>query len=206
MRMQDKGDYMKALIELMLGLFIITLDGRAQMNIILVNVITDVAGYGLLIAGMTGLIPWSPCFKKGRWHAAGALVFSIGLRVVQYLELTQEYRAVAYGMTAVFYIYMTFYIVEGIDVKCKTEKRTEQNANLRGIWIVTAAAQMLYSFCSLVDLQGFLEGFQLGVLTAPLRAVLGVLAFVANSFFVITINQIRIQLFPKREETAGKSH
>lgn len=195
---------MKALIELMAGLFIIALDGRAQMNIILVNVITDVVGYALLIIGLTGLIPWSPCFKKGRWHAIGAFIFSLGLRLVKYLELSQEYDTIVYGMTAVFYIYMTFYIVEGLAVKCKVENITEQNSNLKGIWVISAAAQMLYSFCHLVDLQGFLAGFELGVLTAPIRIVVGVAAFVANSFFVIVINQIRIQLFPKQEEIAEK--
>ena len=49
--------------------------------------------------------------------------------------------ALMYGMGAIFYIYMTYYIMEGLMVKNKMEKITEPNANLKGAWMALAVAQ-----------------------------------------------------------------
>lgn len=191
---------MKALMKLMAGLFIVALDGRVQMNIILINIITDAAGYALILMSLTELIPWSPCFKRGRRHAIGAFISSLGIRAVNYFELPQSFYALVYGMSAIFYIYMTYYIMEGLLVKNKTEKITEPNSNLRGAWTALAIAQFLYSFCYLAEIGSLLEGVGLGGLEAPVKALFGAAAFAANTFFVIMINQIRMLLFPKQEE------
>lgn len=200
MRMQDKGEKMKALIKLMAGLFIVALDGRVQMSMVLVNVITDVVGYALIFIGLTELIPWSPCFKRGRKHAVGAFIFSLGIRAVTYFGLSQSFAALAYGMTAIFYIYMTYYIMEGLLVKNKTEKITEPNSNLRGAWTALAVGQFLYSLCYLAEIGSFLEEVGLGGLDAPVKALFGAAAFATNTFFIIMINQTRLLLFPKQEE------
>ena len=190
---------MKALIKLMAGLIIITLDGRIQLDIMPVNVITDIVGYGLIIWGATELVSWSPCFKSCRLHAVLSLIFSLGIRMVTYFEMSHSFVALMYGMTAIFYIYMTYYIMEGLMVKNKMEKITEPNANLKGAWMALAVAEFLYSLCYLADIGTFLEEVGLGGLEAPVRGLVGAVAFALNAFFVIMINQVRGLLYPKKE-------
>lgn len=131
---------MKDLIKVMAGLFILSLDNRVQMDIVAINVITDIVGHALVIWGVTGLIPWSPCFKRSRTHAVLSLIFCLGIRGVTYFQWPQAFISLVYGMSAIFYIYMTYYIMEGLMVKNKTEKITEPNANLKGAWTALAVA------------------------------------------------------------------
>lgn len=191
---------MKDLIMLMAGLLIATFDERVQMSFIPVNVVTDIVGYILLIRGLTGLIPWSPCFKRSRTYAIFAMISTLGIRVVNYFGIAYSADALTYGLSAIFYIYTTYYILEGIIVKNKTEKITETNANLRGAWMALSVAQFLYSLCYLADIGNLLEGIGLAGLEDPIKSLFGAAAFATNAFFVIMLNQTRILLFPKQEE------
>lgn len=193
---------MKALIRLMAGLIIITLDGRIQMDTVVINVITDLVGHALIIWGATGLIPWSPCFKSCRLQAVLSLVFSLGIRLVTYYELPHSFAALTYGMAAIFHIYMTYYIMEGLMVKNKMEQITEPNANLKGAWMALAVADFLYCLCYLADIGTFLEGVGLGGLEGSVRGLVGAAAFALNAFFVIMINQVRGLLYPKKADAA----
>lgn len=188
---------MKDLIKVMAGLFIISLDNRIQMDILPVNVATDIAGHLLLIWGVTGLIPWSPCFKSSRFQAVLSLAFCLGIRLVTYLKLSHSAVALMYGMSTIAYIYMTYYMMEGLMVKIKTEKLTELNANLKGAWMALAVAGFVYCLCYLADIGSFLQEVGLGGLESPVRALTGAAAFGTNAFFVIMINQIRESLYPK---------
>ena len=190
---------MKDLIRVMAGLFIISLDNRVQMDILTVNVITDIVGHGLLIWGVTGLIPWSPCFKSSRTHAILSLIFCLGVRLVSYYPVMHSLSALMYGMAAIFYIYMTYYIMEGLMVKDKMEKITEPNANLKGAWIALAIAEFLYCFCYLAEIGEVLVEIGLGGLEGPARGLMGAAAFATSTFFIIMINQVRGLLFPKEE-------
>lgn len=190
---------MKDLIRVMAGLFILSLDNRVRMDIFTVNVITDIVGHGLLIWGVTGLIPWSPCFKSSRTHAILSLIFCLGVRVVSYYPVMHSLTALMYGMAAIFYIYMTYYIMEGLMVKDKMEKITEPNANLKGAWIALAIAEFLYCFCYLAEIGEFLNEVGLGGLEGPIRGLTGAAAFATSTFFIIIINQVRGMLFPKSE-------
>ncbi len=190
---------MKDLIKVMAGLFIISLDNRIRMDIIMVNIVTDIVGHTLLIWGVTGLIPWSPCFKLSRKHAVLSLIFCLGTRLVTYLNMPQSVMALMYGMGAIFYIYMTYYIMEGLMVKNKMEKITEPNANLKGAWMALAIAQFFYCLCYLADIGEFLEEVGLGGLESPVKGLFGAAAFALSTFFIIMINQVRGLLYPKAE-------
>lgn len=189
---------MNSLIKVMAGLFIITLDGRIQMDIVMANILTDIVGHALVIWGVTGLIPWSPCFKSSRLHAVLSLIFSLGTRVVTSQGMSQSFMALMYGMTAIFYIYMTYYIMEGLMVKNKMEKITEPNSNLKGAWMALAVAEFLYSFCYLADIGSLMQEFELAGLEGAVRGLVGAAAFATSTFFIIMINQVRGLLFPKQ--------
>lgn len=192
---------MKNLIMLMAGLLIATFDERVQMSIIPINVVTDIVGYALVIWGLTGLITWSPCFKRARTYAVLAMISTLGIRVVNYFGIEYSADALTYGLAAIFYIYTTYYVLEGIMVKNKTEKITEPNANLKGAWMALSVAQFLYSICYLTDIGGLLENIGLGGLEDPIKSLFGAAAFATNAFFVIMLNQVRMLLFPKQEDT-----
>lgn len=191
---------MKSLIMLMAGLLIASFDERVQMAFIPVNVVTDIVGYVLIIKGLTGVIPWSPCFKRSRTYAILAMIATLGIRVVNHFGIEYSADALTYGLSAIFYIYTTYYILEGILVKTKTEKITETNSNLRGAWMALSVAQFLYSICYLADIGGLLENIGLAGLESPIRSLFGAAAFATNAFFVIMLNQTRMLLFPKKEE------
>lgn len=191
---------MKDLIKLIAGLLIITLDGRVQMDILAVNVATDLVGHALIIWAVTGLISWSPCFKSSRTYAILSLLFSLGIRLVTWRGMSQSFVALMYGMSTIFHIYMTYYIMEGLMVKGKMEKITEPNANLKGAWMAMAVAEFLYCLCYLTDIGTFLQDNGLGGLEAPVRALVGAASFALNAFFIIIINQIRGLLYSKEEK------
>lgn len=190
---------MKDLIILMVGLVVATFDERVQMNIIPVNLVTDIVGYALVIKGLTGLIPWSPCFKRARIYAVLAMISTLGIRAVRYFGIAYSADALTYGLAAIFYIYTTYYILEGIIVKNKMEKITETTSNLRGAWVALSVAQFLYSICYLADIGSLLEGIGLAGLEDPIKSLFGAAAFATNAFFVIMLNQTRILLFPKEK-------
>lgn len=189
---------MKDMIILMAGLLIATFDERVQMNIIPVNLVTDIAGYALVIRGLTGLIPWSPCFKRARRYAIFAMLSTLGIRAVKYFGIAYSADALTYGLAAIFYIYTTYYTLEGITVKTKTEKITETTSNLRGAWVGLSVAQFLYSLCYLADIGSLLEGIGLAGLETPIKSLFGAVAFASNAFFVIMLNQTRQLLFSKK--------
>ncbi len=193
---------MKDLIKVMAGLFILSLDNRVQMDIVAINVITDIVGHALVIWGVTGLIPWSPCFKRSRTHAVLSLIFCLGIRGVTYFQWPQAFVSLVYGMSAIFYIYMTYYIMEGLMVKNKTEKITEPNANLKGAWTALAVAEFLFCFCYLADIGELLQEIGLGGLERSVRGLFGAAAFALSTFFIIIINQIRGLLYPKTAKSA----
>lgn len=193
---------MKALIKLMAGLLIITLDGRVQMDIVAVNVITDLVGHALIIWAAAELTEWTPCFKSCRNYAILSLFGSLAIRLVTWKGLTDSFTALAYGLATIFRIYMTYYIMEGLMVKNKMEKITEPNANFKGAWMAMAVAEFLYCLCYLTDIGDILTEFGLGGLEESVRALVGAAAFALNTFFVIVINQIRELLYPKNTEEA----
>lgn len=191
---------MKEFIKLMAGLLIISLDGRVQMNLTAVNVVTDLAGHALIIWAVTEMMEWSPCFKRCRNYAVLSLVGSLAVRLVTWKGLTGSFPALAYGLAAIFRIYMTYYMMEGLMVKNKMEKITEPNANFKGAWMALAVAEFLYCLCYLTDIGELLAEFGLGGLEGSVRALVGAVAFALNAFFVIVINQIRELLYPRKSE------
>lgn len=190
---------MNCILKVMLGLFLSVLDGKVQINIWYLNILTDILGYGLIIWGVHEMIPWSPCFKKSRTHAVWAAVCSIGLRFALNFSVSYSIQSLLRGMGTIFFIYLTYYMMEGYVVKNKMDKIEEPTGNLKGAWIALAVSNALYCFCYLADLKELMLELGLEGLEQTVIGLMGVAVFATDVFFIMVMNQERSLIFPRED-------
>lgn len=169
---------------------------RFQVEIVgmTVDVLSDIIGYGLIIWSCKEMIEWSPCFKKTRKNAILALILYVGNVVMQNFNASSVMQGVFLGFGTITFIYMTYYILEGLYVKNKTEKVYEVNSQLKGAWIAMAVARFLYCFFSLADLETLTE--ELGIVGSEsfILQIIEMIGLLTQVFFILTLNQNRVLL------------
>lgn len=188
------------IIMIIIGLLITAVDMEWLIAGVQINLLSDLAGYILILIGLKGMLEWSPCFKRSRKHALLSLLSYIGLRISLNLGAGQQAIGLFVGLGTIFFIYMTYYMMEGMIVKNKTEKVFEPNANLKGSWIAMAAAMFVYCFCNLADLKAIAEQYNLPGLENLVMMILSVAVFATEAFFCMVLNQNRMLLFPVQQE------
>lgn len=191
---------MNAMLTLMAGLLIVALDFEVSIGGIAINIISDIIGHFIIIFSAKKLIPWSPCFKKTIKHGILGAIFYLGYRISINMGAVISLQLFFSGFGAIFYIYMTYYIMEGLVVKNKMEKMTEPNGNLKGSWVAMAIVAFAYCFASLMNLQQVM--IELGVpgLDNIILLVLNGAVLITTVFFVMVLNQNRMLLLAKQEK------
>jgi len=188
---------MNCFIKLIIGFLFHAFDFQMNVGSFTFDIVPDFVGYGLIFWACKDMLDWSPCFKKVRKHAVIALVISVIGMIAQNGNAGFTIQGTLLGIETIAFIYMSYYILEGLYVKNKTEKIYELNSQLRGSWIALAVAHFLYCFCMLTDLEALTK--ELGIEGAEnmILTVISGIAFVVEAFFLLTLNQNRVLLQEK---------
>lgn len=197
---------MNCFLKMIIGFIFLSFDLRVNFGGFVVDILSDVIGYGFIIWSCKEMLEWSPCFKKTRKHAIIAVILCILKIAAENMKAGFTINASLTGLETIAFIYTTYYILEGLYVKNKTEKIYEISAQLKGSWIAMAVSSFLYSFLSMSDLSAVVEEMNLPGLDTVIMQVLSVVSFAVQIFFMLTLNQNRILLDErtKKNQNADK--
>lgn len=191
---------MNCIIKIIIGILITAIDMEMRIGGVQINIVSDLIGYGIVIWALKDMIPWSPCFKKSRKFAILSIITYIGLRFSLNIQTELNWRVAFIGFGTIFFIYMTYYIMEGMLVKNKMEKIYEVNQNLRGSWIIMTISIFIYCFLSITDLSVLTQEWGLPGLENLVLAIVGVICFAALIYHLMILNQNRMALQKVSEE------
>lgn len=190
---------MSDFFKMIIGFLFLVFNIQVKLGGITLDIVPDFIGYILIILACKGMIEWSPCFKKTRKHAIIALVISVCRMVAQNRNAGFRVQGSLLGIETIAYIYLSFYILEGIYVKNKVEKVYELNSQLKGSWIAMIVARFAYCFFSLTDLDSITKEFGMEGMESMILLVISAVAFVIEAFFILTLNQNRMLLEEKNK-------
>lgn len=193
--MKQISDFLKMII----GFLFLVFNIQVKLGSITLDIIPDFIGYILIIIACKGMIEWSPCFKKTRKHAIIALVISVCRIFAQNQNAAFRVQGTLLGIETIAYIYLSYYMMEGLYVKNKTDKVYELNSQLKGAWIVMAVARFAYCFLSLADLESLTAEFGLEGMESTILLIISAVEFVIEAFFLLTLNQDRMLLEEKKK-------
>ena len=188
---------MSDFLKIIIGFLFLVFNIQVKLGSITLDIIPDFIGYALIILAGKGLVEWSPWFKKTRKHAIIALVISICRLIAQNVNATFTVQGTLLGIETIAYIYLSYYILEGLYVKNKTDKLYELNGQLKGSWIAMAVSRFLYCFLGLTDLNSLTAEFGIEGMESTILLIISAVVFVVDAFFVLTLNQNRMLLEEK---------
>lgn len=195
---------MSDFLKMIVGFLFLVFNIQVKLGKFTLDIIPDFIGYGLIFWAGKGLIEWSPCFKKTRKHAVIALVISVCRIVVQNINAGFTVQGTLLGIETIAYIYLSYYVMEGLYVKNKTEKIYELNSQLRGSWIAMAISRFVYCFLGLTDLESLTAEMGIEGMESMILVVVSAVAFVIEAFFLLTLNQNRM-LLEEKDKVGQKS-
>ncbi len=195
---------MSDFLKMIIGFLFLVFNVQVKLGSITLDIIPDFIGYGLIFLAAKEMLDWSPCFKKTRKHAVIALVISIGRVIALNRNLAFTVQGTLLGIETIAYIYLSYYVMEGLYVKNKTDKIYELNSQLRGAWIAVAVARFIYCFLGLTDLESLTAEFGMEGLESTILILVSVVAFVVEAFFVLTLNQNRMLIEEKNKAEQKK--
>lgn len=190
---------MTALVKIIIGLLILIIDIEFQIGGFTFDIISDLAGFIIVIIGMKEILDWSPLLKRSKKHAIIGAIAYVFMRVSQIFEEIKLIELIMLAITIITFIYLTYYLMEGILVETKTEKKTEIDGTIRGAWIIMAIAVGIYGFANISDFNSFLAGFQLEGLEYTILWILNVAEIFSGLYFLLLLSQINKLLYPKEE-------
>lgn len=185
---------MSDFLKMILGFLFLVFNIQVKLGSITLDIVPDFIGYVLIFLACKDMIEWSPCFKKTRKHTIIALVISVCRIFAQNINAGFTVQGTLLGIETIAYIYLTYYIMEGLYVKNKTEKVYELNSQLKGAWIAMAVSRFLYCFLSLADLDSLTKEFGIEGMESIILLIISAVAFVVEAFFLLTLNQNRMLL------------
>jgi len=197
-------DKMDCLIKMIIGFLFLAFNFQVTIGGITFDIIPDVVGYVLIIWSCKEMIEWGPCFKKTRKHAIIALIISFCSIIAQNVSPNFTIQGTLLGLETIAFIYLSYYIMEGMYVKNKTEKIYELNSQLRGAWIAMAVSRFIYCFCMLTDFEALTEELGIAGAEGLILSVIHAVAFVIEVFFLLLLNQNRM-LLDEKKKTVQKS-
>lgn len=190
---------MSDFFKMMIGFLFLVFNIQVKLESITLDIIPDFIGYGLIFFAVKGMIDWSPCFKKTRKHAGIALVISVCRIIALNMNLAFTVQGTLLGIETIAYIYLSYYVMEGLYVKNKTEKIYELNSQLRGAWIAVAVSRFIYCFLGITDLDSLTKELGIEGMESTILILISAIAFVVEAFFLLTLNQNRMLLEEKNK-------
>lgn len=191
---------MTGIVKIVIGLILMIIGIEARISWLRFDIISDIIGSILVIIGLNEIIEWSPLLKRSRKHAIIGVVAHVLMYIAGFYEIAKLIELLMLAITIITFIYMTYYLMEGILVKAKTEKKNEISGTIRGGWIILAIATGLYGFASISDFRSLLDGFQLAGLEYMILWFLNVAVTFSGLYFVVLLYQVKLLLYPKEEK------
>lgn len=188
---------MSGFFKMIIGFLFLVFNIQVKLSSITLDIVPDFIGYILIILSCKEMIEWSPCFKKTRKHTVIALVISICRIFALNMNVGFTTQGALLGIETMAYIYLSYYVMEGLYVKNKTDKVYELNSQLRGSWITMAISRFLYCFLSLTDLDSLTKEFGIEGMESMILLIISAVVFVIEAFFLLTLNQNRMLLEEK---------
>lgn len=190
---------MTGIVKIIIGLLLLIVDLEFQIGGMTLDIVSDLAGYIMVIIGLNEILEWSPLIKRSRKHGVIGIIAYIFMRLAGLLDSEKLIGMVMYGITIITFIYMTYYFMEGILVKAKMEKKNDLDGTVRGGWIILVIAMGLLGFASISDLNSILDGFQLAGLEGSIIWILNVAVVFSGLYFIALLYQINKLLYPKEK-------
>lgn len=191
---------MNCFIKMIIGFLFLAFDFQIKPGGLTLDLASDIIGYVFIIWSCKETIEWSPCFKKTRKHAIIALIIHILSVIAQNINAGFTIEGALLGIETIAFIYMSYYVLEGLYVKNKTEKVYELNSQLKGAWIAMAVSRFVYCVLTLADLNTITEGLGIVGMEGTILTILNAVAFIIEVFFLLSLNQNRILLEEKKKE------
>ena len=184
---------------MILGFLFLVFNIQVKLGGITLDIVPDFIGYGLIFLATKGLLEWSPCFQKTRKYAVIAFVISVCRIIAQNINATFTVQGTLLGIETIAYIYLSYYVMEGLYVKNKTDKIYELNSQLRGAWIAVAVSRFIYCFLGLTDLDSLTAELGIEGMESTILVLISAVTFVVEAFFVLTLNQNRMLIEEKKK-------
>lgn len=190
---------MSNFLKMIIGFLFLVFNIQVKLGNITLDIIPDFIGYILIFLAVKGMIEWSPCFKKTRKHAMIALVVSVCRIIAQNTNAIFTIQGTLLGIETIAYIYLSYYVMEGLYVKNKTDKIYELNSQLRGAWIAMAVSRFIYCFLGITDLNSLTTEFGMEGMESIILVIISTVEFVVEAFFLLTLNQNRMLIEEKNK-------
>ncbi len=190
---------MSNFLKMILGFLFLVFNIQVKLGGITLDIVPDFIGYGLIFLATKGLLEWSPCFQKTRKYAVIAFVISVCRIIAQNINATFTVQGTLLGIETIAYIYLSYYVMEGLYVKNKTDKIYELNSQLRGAWIAVAVSRFIYCFLGLTDLDSLTAELGIEGMESTILVLISAVTFVVEAFFVLTLNQNRMLIEEKKK-------
>ena len=190
---------MSNFLKMILGFLFLVFNIQVKLGGITLDIVPDFIGYGLIFLAAKGLLEWSPCFRKTRKYAVIAFVISVCRIIAQNINATFTVQGTLLGIETIAYIYLSYYVMEGLYVKNKTDKIYELNSQLRGAWIAVAVSRFIYCFLGLTDLDSLTAELGIEGMESTILVLISAVTFVVEAFFVLTLNQNRMLIEEKKK-------
>ena len=194
---------MSDFLKMIVGFLFLVFNIQVNLGSLTLDIVPDFIGYGLIFFACKGMLDWSPCFKKTRKHAIIAFVISLCRIIALNVNASFTVQGTLLGIETIAYIYLSYYVMEGLYVKNKTDKVYELNSQLRGSWIAVAVSRFVYCFLSLADLDSLTVELGLEGMESMILIIISTVAFVIEAFFLLTLNQNRVLLEEKHKVEQG---
>lgn len=186
---------MTSLIKIIIGLLFLIVDIEIQISSITIDLASNLIGFVFLVIGFQEIMEWSPLMKRSRKHVVIGMIAYILMRISQNFQAAELIERLMIGIEIITLIYLTYYLMEGILVKTKMEKKDEMNGNLRGAWVLFAISIGIYGFARISDFQSLLEIIQLGGLEQFVLRLLEIGVILSGLYFITQLFQINKLLF-----------
>lgn len=190
---------MSNFLKMILGFLFLVFNIQVKLGGITLDIVPDFIGYGLIFLATKGLLEWSPCFQKTRKYAVIAFVISVCRIIAQNINATFTVQGTLLGIETIAYTYLSYYVMEGLYVKNKTDKIYELNSQLRGAWIAVAVSRFIYCFLGLTDLDSLTAELGIEGMESTILVLISAVTFVVEAFFVLTLNQNRMLIEEKKK-------
>lgn len=121
------------------GILIQVLEYTVKIGDVRIDLFSDIVAYILILIGIMPLIKRNNLFKKSKNTAIKALIVSIFVQAINFVDLgqyTANIDTFTKGLITIFSIYFTYYFTESIMLESKMQDKSALTRNFRTTWAV----------------------------------------------------------------------
>ena len=151
----------KNVILVLAGVLLLAVEFILNIGGVKVDVLSDVLGYVLILAGVWNLSVRNNIFRKSRSTAVKGFIVAVAVQVVYCInigEMQANAELFAKGIATIFFIYFTYYFMEAVALEAKMQNKAAVTRSFRIAWsvfgVMIFAAYIVLNFEAITFLAG----------------------------------------------------